>query len=244
MPIVTRDYFYEKKVTILQNRDGYRFSVDAPILAHFLPTSPHPALEIGCGSGVVSLLALYTNTFPQITAVEISESQSLLAEKNAQVNFCSTRLRIVCADFREVSKHFPRFHTIFSNPPFYSPLKGHVSQNNEIRQAKFEVSLNLAELLSHAAPLLEDSGSLYLIFPAEREGELVKAAEKVGLFPAAVRRIYPFATGKADRLVIQLGKSRVPPAELKPLVIFKDKGVYSDDMRIIFAGRDSDDPKA
>lgn len=243
MPFVTRDYFYEKEVTIFQNRDGYRFSVDAPILAHFLPVSSQPALEIGCGCGVVSLLALYNRKFPRITAVEISEDQCLLAEKNASMNNFSDQLLVVCADFKEIYQHFPKFSTIFSNPPFHSPQKGHMSQNSQVRVAKFEIALTISDLLAASAAVLNDDGSIYLIFPAERENELYKNAEKSGLYPQSIRRICPFANSKPDRLVIQLGKSKTTVDEKKPLVIFKEKGVYSNDMKIIFAGHNKDDKK-
>ena len=58
-PEYTRDTFYRGRVVIFQERRGYRFSLDAPLLADFLPVCSGPALEVGCGCGVVALLALH-----------------------------------------------------------------------------------------------------------------------------------------------------------------------------------------
>ena len=60
----TTDTFYHGKVIIKQLKKGYRFAVDSPILADFLPRSSRPALEIGCGAGVISLLALQQKNSP------------------------------------------------------------------------------------------------------------------------------------------------------------------------------------
>ena len=56
---VTKDTFYNGRVIVCQNKKGYRFSVDAPILADFLPYDPTgKALEAGTGSGIVSFTAM------------------------------------------------------------------------------------------------------------------------------------------------------------------------------------------
>lgn len=70
-PDITKDYFYKKKVIILQRKKGFRFSVDAPLLAHFLPSHPsEEALEIGSGCGIISMLALYKRKFAKIYGLE------------------------------------------------------------------------------------------------------------------------------------------------------------------------------
>ena len=65
---ITRDYFYKRKIIVYQRKSGYRFSVDAPVLADFLPFLPgREALEVGTGVGIVALLALYKKSFPGFT---------------------------------------------------------------------------------------------------------------------------------------------------------------------------------
>jgi len=78
---ITSGFFYKKKVIVFQRKKGYRFSVDSPILADFLPFSPNDnALEIGTGSGIISLLALYKNKFSFIYGIEIQNKLSRLAK--------------------------------------------------------------------------------------------------------------------------------------------------------------------
>ena len=96
--LTTSDTFYHGKVVIKQLKKGYRFAVDSPILADFLPVSAAPALEIGCGVGVVSLLALHLKKFPAITGVEIQEPLFRLAVDNAAANGMSWK--VLCHPWR------------------------------------------------------------------------------------------------------------------------------------------------
>ena len=84
---ITKNYFFKGKVIVYQRRKGYRFSVDAPILADFLPClATQKALEVGIGVGIVSLLALYKKKFSYIYGIEIQSSLSELAELNIEKN--------------------------------------------------------------------------------------------------------------------------------------------------------------
>src|SRR5512136_754882 len=96
----TLDTFYRGRIRILQRRKGYRFAVDAPLLADFIRTRPDDeALELGAGNGVISLL-LSVKPFKRITAVEIQEGPAELARRNVELNGLGDRIAIVRADLR------------------------------------------------------------------------------------------------------------------------------------------------
>jgi tRNA1Val (adenine37-N6)-methyltransferase len=235
-PLTTSDTFYHGKVLIKQLKNGYRFAVDSPILADFLPVSAAPALEVGCGVGVISLLALYQNKFPAVTGIEIQETLYRLALANAAANGLGERFQGVHGDFNEVCTRFRNVHTIFCNPPFFKTGQGHVSRDKTLRLARFEITLNLSDLLRRSASILAPRGKLCLIFPYSRQKELLAAAAAFGLFPANIRLVQPFADSAPDRFLAQLEKSAVSCREESPLVIFKAKGVYCTEMEKILAG--------
>ncbi|MCW5198647.1 SAM-dependent methyltransferase, partial [Desulfobulbus sp. F3] len=57
MPLLTDDTLFNDRVICRQHRDGYRFSIDAVLLAHFCrPAARNMVLDIGCGCGVISLI--------------------------------------------------------------------------------------------------------------------------------------------------------------------------------------------
>ena len=237
---VSTDHFFREKVVVYQKKKGYRFALDAPILADFLPFCGDAALEIGCGSGIVSLLALYRDKFPKVTGIEIQEDLSRLARRNAEANGLSRRFQVVHADFNEIYSAFQGIPLIFSNPPFAPLGRGRLSALTEVRLAKFELALSLSDILEKSRSILAPEGHLILIFPFLRYNELLAHAGRIGLFPSRTRLVKPFEHREPDRVLVQLGGKKVRPCEQEPLVVFREKGVYSDEMNRIFEGKGHD----
>lgn len=238
-PDITPDHFYKKKVIVFQRKKGYRFSVDAPILADFLPVcAGEEALEIGTGCGIVSMLALYKKKFRKITGLEIQDSLARLAELNAGENGFARRFQVVHGDFNEIYADFSGAGHIFSNPPFFETHRGRLSPNREIRDAKTETRLTLKQLLVKSYAILDPAkkGGLYLVLPFSRTSETMETAEKIGYFAAQSREVFSFKDGKAERFLVQLTNYDVSPVKLPPLIIFKEKRVYSDEMNRILTG--------
>jgi len=247
---ITRDTFYNGKVIVYQHKKGYRFSVDAPVLADFLPCEPgQKALEIGTGSGIVSLLALYKRKFSFIYGIEIQEKLSRLAEINGKENGFSETFKVILGDFNTMfkSSELAGIRHVFSNPPFLGTGIGRLSPNREIRDAKFETTLRLKELLAKSYSLLnrekpaaagnEPGGNLYLILPYARFAEMERLARQTGFFIHRLRLIFSFKDGKPERFLVQLTNHEVSPVDLKPLIIFKEIGKYTEEMENLFAGR-------
>ena len=234
---ITKNYFYKGKVIIFQGKKGYRFSVDAPILADFLPAFPtEKALEIGMGVGIVSLLALFKKKFSYIYGVEIQRSLSQLAELNVEKNGFLENTRIITGDFNEIYRDFSGIRHIFSNPPFLQTTRGRLSPNPEIRDAKTETKLTIRQLLVKSYFILGTRGNLYLILPYSRYREIRKMARQIGYFVSRQREVFSFSHGKPERFLIQLTTYDVSPVTLPPLIIFKEKGVYTDEMDKILTG--------
>ncbi len=232
----TTDTFYHGKVIIKQLKKGYRFAVDSPILADFLPRSTRPALEIGCGAGVIALLALQRKKFPAVTGIEIQEPLYRLAVDNAAANGQSGRFRVIHGDFNRIRAGINNVHTVFCNPPFFKAGQGRVSPDPTIRLARFEIALNLADLLSGCSAILAPRGRLCLIFPFARQSELLAAAAAHGLRAARLRSVQPFADSTPDRFLVQLQKTRGRCRHEEPLVLFRGKGIYTEEMAALLAG--------
>lgn len=232
----TSDTFYHGKVVIKQLKKGYRFAVDSPILAAFLPRSTMPAMEVGCGVGVVSLLALHRGKFPAVTGIEIQDALQRLAVENAAANGFSGRFHVIHGDFKKIHPGIRNVQTIFCNPPFFKAGQGRLSPDPTIRLARYEIALDLPGLLQGCAAALAPRGKLFLIYPFSRRQELLETAADHDLFPAVFRPVCSFAGSAPDRFLIELQKGVRRCRFEKPLVIFRDKGVYTREMEMILAG--------
>jgi tRNA1Val (adenine37-N6)-methyltransferase len=144
--------------------------------------------------------------------------------------------QVIRGDFNRIHAGIADVQTIFCNPPFYKAGQGRVSPDPTIRLARFEVALTLPGLLQGCAACLAPRGKLFLVFPYARQAELLATARAHGLHAARLRSVQPFADAPPDRFLVQLQKTKSVCRSEEPLVIFKDKGVYTDEMMAILAG--------
>jgi tRNA1(Val) A37 N6-methylase TrmN6 len=129
-----------------------------------------------------------------------------------------------------------KFDIIFSNPPFYTVKKGRVSTNQETAIAKFELKITLSGILEKVSKILSKNGNFFLILPYDRLDETIKLSKYFGYSIVKKRNILSFTGGKEERFLIQLANNmndNISFTEETPLVIFKEKGVYTGEMRKI-----------
>jgi tRNA1Val (adenine37-N6)-methyltransferase len=232
----TQDTFYHGRILVYQKKEGYRFAVDAPLLADFIQTkNTDRCLELGTGCGIISLL-MSIKPFLHITALEIQESLAELARKNVQLNLLEKRIRIIHADFLGFRPP-KKFDVVFSNPPYIKAQAGRMSATPEKWVAKHEVKCDILGVMQKTAALLKKRGRAYFIFTAKRIPEFTKAVGKAGLVVQAERLVYPRKGSPPNFL---LSQCVFPPSEtriLSPLFLFDETGKYTSEAKEIFTGR-------
>ena len=234
----TQDTFYRGRILVYQKKGGYRFAVDAPLLADFIRTkNTDMCLEIGTGCGIISLL-LSIKPFLHITALEIQESLAELAWKNVQLNHLEKRIRIIHADFLDFHPQH-KFDVVFSNPPYIKAQAGRLSATQEKSIAKHEVKCDILGVMQKTAALLKKRGRAYFIFTAKRIPEFTRAVEKAGLTVHSKRLVYPRKESQPNFLLscCVFPHSGTETRIIPPLVLFDDSGEYMPEAKEIFAGR-------
>jgi tRNA1Val (adenine37-N6)-methyltransferase len=231
----TLDAFYRGRVRILQKKKGYRFSVDAPLLADFVRTRPEDeALELGTGSGVISLL-LSVKPFRRVTALEIQADLADLARRNVELNGLGGRIEVVEADLRT---HEPgrTFDLIFSNPPYIRAATGFLSASAEKSAAKHEIHGTIGEILGKTAAWLAPDGRACFVYPEKRRTDFSRAADSLGFRILRFRQVRPRASEPANLFLVELGFATVHPEIMPPLVLFGPDGRYTEAAEAIFSG--------
>ena len=167
-----------KNLKIIQNKNLYTFTSDSVILANFLKIkSKESAVEIGGGSGVISILATAKNKVKKIKIFEIQENLQKLYEKNIKINNLNDVLELIADDVRNFKKYVEvgSQDVVFSNPPYFLVDK---TENSVRKFARQEVFLNLKDLIKISSQMLKYGGRFYLIYPASRLCELIYECEK------------------------------------------------------------------
>jgi len=232
----TLDTFYHGKICILQSTHGYRFSIEAPLLADFIETNPQDeGLELGTANGIVSLL-LSIKPFKRITALEIQKSLAGLAFKNIKLNHLHKRIRVIQQDLREFNPG-KKYDVVFSNPPYFEGNTGRLSQSEEIAIAKHEVKCTIFDVMRKTSELLKLKGRAYFIFSFKRRDDFIKALNKNDLQIKKERHVVPYKGQEPNLFLSECGFNSGRVRQLRPLILYNRDGHYSKEAKQIFAGR-------
>jgi release factor glutamine methyltransferase len=75
-------------------------------------------LEIGCGTGAISIAVAFNNKGANIVASDISKEAINLCKKNVDYHNLGSRIDIICADLLDCFDDLEFFDMIISNPPY------------------------------------------------------------------------------------------------------------------------------
>ncbi|MDK9707743.1 MAG: methyltransferase [Desulforhopalus sp.] len=240
---ISRDSLFDGDLQCLQTTAGYRFSVDAVLLAHFVRVRERERiLEMGAGCGIIILLLLYRwgPLIEEIVGIELQKSLVSLARKNLEINGFTSTGRIVEGDIKDILRllHNKTFDTIICNPPFFPHGSGRQSSNPEACLARHQILASLDDFLLAASQAVRNKGSVYFIYPATQTGTFVASLEK---FQLTVKRLqfiysYPQKDGNARLVLIECTKNGGDGAKIcPPFYIYQKKdGDYSPEMQKLY----------
>ncbi len=232
----TLDAFYHGKIRIIQKSTGYRFSIEAPLLAGFIETfTEDELLELGTANGIISLL-VSIKPFKSLLALEIQESLAGLACRNIELNGLQDRIKVICQDLRIFSPG-RKYDVVFANPPYHEKNAGRMSESMEISIAKHEVKCNIFDVMRKTAELLHENGRAYFVFSFRRRDDFIEAVNKNGLKIKKERHILSYA-GETPRLFLsECDFKSKKKSYMMPLILYNRDGRYSDEAEQFFSGR-------
>ena len=235
-PDETLDAFYKGKILVLQRKNGFRFSIDAPLLASFIQTkNEDEILEIGTGCGIIPML-LSVKPFRHIVALEVQQGLADLARRNIMLNHLDGRITIVEKDFRQYNP-WRQFDIVFSNPPYIPKDSGYLSRTEEKNIAKHEILCSVEEVLNSVKNWLKSNGSAYFILPDNRREEFGATLLKAGLKLKRSRLVYPREGEPPNIFLIECSPASDDHCQvMPPLILYGQNGKYTEEAEAIFSG--------
>lgn len=238
MSAASPDHLFEGRLRVHQPAGGYRFSIDAVLLAH--QARPHPGdcvLDLGTGCGIIPLIMCYRHACVSVWAVEIQPALWELAARNIAANGLQERIKVLNADLRRLpAVDLPElFDLIVTNPPYRRLSSGRLNPDAQRAVARHELSARLEDVLSAAGRRLRPGGRFAAIYTTERLPEILAGMQSVAIEPKVLRPVYTKAQCNAKRVLIEGVKGgRGGITVATPLVIHGPDGEYSDEVAAMF----------
>jgi tRNA1Val (adenine37-N6)-methyltransferase len=239
---ITKDTMFNGDLICYQHKDGYRYSIDSILLAHFvLNWKCESLLDLGCGCGIIGMILLYRipQKIQHIEGIEYQEPLASLAKKNCTENKFEGKMTITHGDYVDINKYYKAesFSHIICNPPFYEIGRGRPSVNNEAFLARHQTVSTTADLASNIAYALKNRGSLAMVYPADLTTQLIYLLKENNIEPKRLQAVYSYPEATAASLVlIECIKNGGVGMKLHPpLYVYRKKnGEYTEEILTMY----------
>ena len=182
--------FQFKQFAVQQDKCAMKIGTDSVLLGAWCPidNNPYSILDIGAGTGVLSLMLAQRSKAEQIDALEIDDDAYEQCQENFENSPWTDRLFCFHAGLDEfIDEPEEEYDLIISNPPFYSE---DYKTNDEQRDlARLQDALPFEDLVEAADLLLSENGVFAVIIPFNEENRFIDLCAKAELFPVQVTRV-------------------------------------------------------
>jgi tRNA1Val (adenine37-N6)-methyltransferase len=234
----TVETLFGGRLKILQKKKGYRYTIDSILLAHFIELKEEERLlELGAGSGVISLVLAFRNPSIRITGIEIQEGLAGMAGRSILLNGLEDRVEIFHGDARNAGDYAEArsFDVAVFNPPYRKMGTGRVNPREEKALARHEVAGSVKDFLRTARHALKPGGRVCLIYPCSRMVEALHRMRSEKLEPKRLRMVHSRPESRGDFILVEGMKDGGEELSvLPPLLIYEADGGYSEEMETLF----------
>lgn len=185
--------FHFKKFTIHQDKTAMKIGTDGILLGAWcsLEVNPNKILDVGSGTGVISLMLAQRSNSIIIDSVEIENDAYEQSVENFERSDWADRLFCYHSSFNdfanELKEEGETYDLIVSNPPFYTDK---IEKVNRARsKARSTSSLSFVELIIGVSKILSKQGSFTTIIPFKEEIKFIETAKQNNLFLNKICRV-------------------------------------------------------
>ncbi|WP_028023869.1 tRNA1(Val) (adenine(37)-N6)-methyltransferase [Enterovibrio calviensis] len=218
--------FQFKQFSIVDKGCGMPVSTDGVLLGAWANAGEHDTvLDIGTGTGLLSLMM--AQRFPQshITAIDIDEHAVNSAKENSEQSAWKHRINIVLQDI--ICWHDgPQFDTIICNPPYFN--SGEQASDQRRATARHTDTLSHDSLLKVIKAHLFPHGQAHLILPSVEADQLIAKARDYDLHCQRLTSVKPTAVKPVSRKLVTLTVAQ-PDERQENMLVIQEDGAYTAD---------------
>ena len=223
---------------LIQDPDKFCFGIDAVLLSNFVKVKKNGhVVDLCTGSGIVPILLSAKTGAKKITGIEIQSDIADMARRSVSYNKLDEKIDIVNDDISNALKYINNcsVDSVCVNPPYMKDTTAIKNPDLPMAIARHELLTDLETVINIASKLLKESGKFFMVHRPNRLSEIFASMRKNRIEPKRLRFIHPYIESKANLVLIEGAKGSGVWMDVEPpLVVYKDKNVYTDEVLKIY----------
>ena len=204
-----------------------KVGTDSMLLGSFISSdSKLQGLDLGSGTGVLSLMLAQKNQKLQIDAVEIDANVANECDLNFQNSKWRKNIKSISADYLQFEFN-KKYDLIFSNPPYH--FENTLSPDNGVNISKHSMLSDFIQFFQLVKQLLTENGDFWIILPFSSSDQLTKLANEQGLFLKEFICIHSKPSKKNIRVIMNFSSQKQLDICRREFVIRNENNLYSDE---------------
>jgi tRNA1Val (adenine37-N6)-methyltransferase len=214
------DCFMDGRLKLIQSKDGYRFSIDAILLAKFVTIRQGDVVvDLGTGCGVIPLILLLTKRVGYAFGLEIQEELAGQAARNVLLNGFNDKMRVVLGDIKNPPIAEESADVVICNPPYRQVKSGRINPDPRRAIARHEIMASIDDILCAARNVLRKKGRFALIYSSVRLVDILARMRRFTLEPKKIQIIYPDLNSGAKLVLVEGILGGRPGLKISPPII-------------------------
>ena len=223
---------------LIQDPDKFCFGIDAVLLSNFVKVKKNGhVVDLCTGSGIVPILLSAKTGAKKITGIEIQSDIADMARRSVSYNKLDEKIDIINDDISNALKYINNcsVDSVCVNPPYMKDTTAIKNPDLPMAIARHELLTDLDTVINIASKLLKESGKFFMVHRPSRLSEIFASMRQNRIEPKRLRFIHPYIESKANLVLIEGAKGSGVWLDVEPpLVVYKDKNVYTDEVLKIY----------
>ena len=232
------DDLQRNQYKIIQDPDRFCFGMDAVLLSGFARAKEGDrVIDMGTGTGIIPILMEAKTDAAHFTGLEIQEDSADMASRSVKLNHLEEKIDIITGDIKEAVSLFgaASFDVVTCNPPYMTEHHGLTNPGAPKAIARHEILCTLEDVIAQASKLLKPGGNFYMVHRPLRLADILVLLRENKLEPKRMKLVYPFVDKDPNMVLIEANRGGRPRMSVeKPLIVYKEPGVYTDEIYDIY----------
>ncbi len=223
---------------IIQDPGRFCFGMDAVLLSGFAHAREGDVvLDLGTGTGIIPILMEAKTKAYHFTGLEIQAESADMARRSVALNHLEEKIKIVTGDIKEAERLFgaASFDVVTCNPPYMTKHHGLANPDSPKAIARHELLCTLEDVIYQSSRLLRPGGNFFMVHRPFRLADIIVLLRQYRLEPKRMKLVHPFADKEPNMVLIEANRGgRARMTVEKPLIVYKEQGVYTDEIYDIY----------